>query len=194
MLDNLQKYTIILASNSPRRRELLVRMGIDFKVRPLVGMEETFPKILKGEEIVKHIAKEKAEAYLSVMEAPNELIIAADTLVFLEDEILGKPSNYHEAKAMLEKLSGRTHQVITGVCVMTKEKVEIFSETTHVRFALLSDDEIDYYIKQYLPFDKAGGYGIQEWIGYIAVDQFNGSYFNVMGLPTQTLYKILKTF
>ena len=143
MLDNLQKYTIILASNSPRRRELLVRMGIDFKVRPLVGMEETFPKILKGEEIVKHIAKEKAEAYLSVMEAPNELIIAADTLVFLEDEILGKPSNYHEAKAMLEKLSGRTHQVITGVCVMTKEKVEVFSETTHVRFSLLSDDEID---------------------------------------------------
>lgn len=194
MLDNLQKYNIILASNSPRRRELLVRMGLDFKVRPLVGIDETFPKTLKGEEIVKHIATEKAEAYLSVMESPNELIIAADTLVFLEDEILGKPRDYQEAKAMLEKLSGRTHQVMTGVCVITKEKKEVFAETTHVRFSLLDETEIDYYIKQYLPFDKAGGYGIQEWIGYVGVEQFNGSYFNVMGLPTQSLYKVLKKF
>ncbi len=194
MLDNLQKYNIILASNSPRRRELLVRMGLDFKVRPLVGIDETFPKTLKGEEIVKHIAREKAEAYLSVMESPNELIIAADTLVFLEDEILGKPRDYQEAKVMLEKLSGRTHQVMTGVCVITKEKKEVFAETTHVRFSLLDETEIDYYIKQYLPFDKAGGYGIQEWIGYVGVEQFNGSYFNVMGLPTQSLYKVLKKF
>lgn len=194
MLDNLQKYNIILASNSPRRRELLVRMGLDFKVRPLVGIDETFPKTLKGEEIVKHIAREKAEAYLSVMESPNELIIAADTLIFLEDEILGKPRDYQEAKAMLEKLSGRTHQVMTGVCVITKEKKEVFAETTHVRFSLLDETEIDYYIKQYLPFDKAGGYGIQEWIGYVGVEQFNGSYFNVMGLPTQSLYKVLKKF
>lgn len=194
MLDNLQKYNLVLASNSPRRKELLLRMGLNIKVRPLLGLDESFPPHLQGEEIVKHIAHAKAMAYLALMEQENELIIAADTIVCLENQVLGKPNDEKEAQEMLELLSGRTHQVMTGVVVATKEKKEIFAETTQVKFSLLTDDEIDFYVKQYLPFDKAGGYGIQEWIGLIAVENFHGSYFNVMGLPTQKLYKVLKKF
>lgn len=194
MLDNLQKYNVILASNSPRRKELLSRMGINLKVRPLLGLDESYPPHLKGEEIVKHIALQKALAYLSVIEQENDLIITADTIVSLENQILGKPNNEKEAVEMLELLSGRTHQVMTGVVVATKEKKEVFAETTQVKFSLLTEDEISYYVRQYLPFDKAGGYGIQEWLGFIAVESFNGSFFNVMGLPTQKLYKTLKNF
>lgn len=193
MLDNLQKYNVILASNSPRRRELLQRLGITFKVRPLLGNDEEFPETLRGEEVVKYVAKDKALACRESM-GENELIIAADTIVAIDDQLLGKPGNAREAHEMLELLSGRTHQVMTGVTVMSRQRIETFAVTTHVRFALLDDDEIDYYIANYLPFDKAGGYGIQEWIGAVAVENFNGSYTNVMGLPMQQLYKTLKTF
>ena len=193
MLDNLKNYDIILASNSPRRKELLQRLGLPFKVRTLFGVDESFPENLRGEEIALYIARKKAEAYKSSMSS-NELLITADTIVCLDGVVMGKPYGVENAKTILRQLSGRVHQVITGVTVLTQVKRESFAVTSHVKFANVTEDEIDYYVDNYLPFDKAGAYGIQEWFGLVAVEELRGSYFNVMGLPVQRLYTVLKQF
>lgn len=193
MFENLEKYHIILASNSPRRRELLGGLGISFEVKVLPDIEENYPEGLSVAQIAEYIAKEKADAYRKMM-APNDLIITADTIVVADDEVMGKPVDAVDAQRMLRKLSGKAHQVITGVCLMTTERQCVFSVITDVTFKQLTDEEIDYYIKTYRPFDKAGAYGIQEWIGYVGVTGLNGSYFNVMGLPVQRIYQELAAF
>lgn len=193
MLDNLKKYNIVLASNSPRRKELLQRMGVNFKVRTLFGIDESYPDSLRGEDIVRYISRNKAQAYRSSM-APNELLITADTIVYVEGEVMGKPKTAEQAKEMLHKLSGKSHQVITGVTIVTADRTENFGVTSQVKFAEVTDEEINFYVDNYLPFDKAGAYGIQEWIGIVAVEEIKGSYFNVVGLPVQRLYQKLKTF
>ena len=187
-----QKYHIILASNSPRRRELLKGLGIDFEVRVLPDIEENYPDDLPVSQIAEYIAKEKAEAYREVM-GEEDLIITADTVVIVGDEVMGKPADADDARRMLHQLSNCTHQVITGVCLTTKDVQRRFSVTTDVTFKQLSEQEITHYIENYRPFDKAGAYGIQEWIGYIGVTALNGSYFNVMGLPVQRIYSELLT-
>ena len=193
MFENLEKYHIILASNSPRRRELLGGLGISFEVKVLPDIEENYPEGLSVAQIAEYIAKEKADAYRKMM-APNDLIITADTIVVADDEVMGKPVDADDAQRMLRKLSGKAHQVITGVCLMITDRQRVFSVTTDVTFKQLTDEEIDYYIKTYRPFDKAGAYGIQEWIGYVGVTGLNGSYFNVMGLPVQRIYQELAAF
>ncbi len=193
VLPNLEKYNIVLASNSPRRKELLTRLGLKFKVRTLLGLNESYPDTLAGADIAEYVAAGKAKAYLSTM-GDNDLLIAADTIVCVDGRVLGKPKDNDESKKMLHLLSNRLHQVITGVAVLTKERLETFSVTSHVKFSRLTDREIDYYVDNYLPFDKAGAYGVQEWIGLVAVEEIRGSYFNVMGLPVQRLYSCLKTF
>lgn len=193
MLDNLKKYNIVLASNSPRRKELLQRLGVPFKVRTLFGIDESFPEALRGEDIVRYISRNKAQAYRSSM-APNELLITADTIVYLDGKVMSKPKTAAEAKSMLHLLSGKMHQVITGVTILTAEQTDNFAVTSHVTFAELSNEEIDFYVDNYLPFDKAGAYGIQEWIGLVSVEEIRGSYFNVVGLPVQRLYQRLKKF
>lgn len=193
MLENLNKYEIVLASNSPRRKELLQRMGVNFKVRTLFGIDESYPDSLRGEDIVCYISRNKAKAYQSSM-APNELLITADTIVYVDGEVMGKPKNAEQAKEMLHKLSGKTHQVITGVTIVTAKRTENFGVTSQVKFTNITDEEINFYVDNYLPFDKAGAYGIQEWIGIVAVEDIKGSYFNVVGLPVQRLYQKLKTF
>ena len=193
MLENLNKYEIVLASNSPRRKELLQRMGVNFKVRTLFGIDESYPDSLRGEDIVCYISRNKAKAYQSSM-APNELLITADTIVYVDGEVMGKPKNAEQAKEMLHKLSGKTHQVITGVTIVTAKRTENFGVTSQVKFTNITDEEINFYVDNYLPFDKAGAYGIQEWIGIVAVEEIKGSYFNVVGLPVQRLYHKLKTF
>lgn len=193
MLDNLKKYKIVLASNSPRRKELMQRLGLPFKVRTLYGIDETYPPSLRGEDIVCYISRNKAKAYRSSMGA-DELLITADTIVYQDGEVLGKPRDAENAKQMLHKLSGHTHQVITGVTIQTFDRMDNFAVTSHVKFSELSDEEINYYVDNFLPFDKAGAYGIQEWIGLVAVEELQGSYFNVMGLPIQRLYQYLKNF
>lgn len=191
MLTNLNKYKIILASNSPRRKELLGGLGIEFSVRTLQGIDESYPNDLKGEDIPKYISGQKAKAYKALM-ADEELIITADTIVYVDGEVLGKPKDKDDARRMFHLMSGRKHEVITGVSIVTKDKTIQFATTTHVTFAPLTDEEIDFYIDNYKPFDKAGAYGIQEWIGYIGITGIEGSYFNVVGLPVQRLYTELK--
>ena len=193
MLDNLNNYEIILASGSPRRRELLGGLGLPFIVKCIDGIDESFPENLPAEETALFIAKKKSEAY-KVLADSNHLIITADTVVVCNGLVMGKPCNESEAQEMLSLLSGKTHQVITGVALTTKKKTTAFSVSTKVRFATLDDDEIKYYVDKYKPFDKAGAYGIQEWIGYIGVEYISGSYYNVMGLPIQRLYQELKNF
>ena len=193
MLENLNKYEIVLASNSPRRKELLQRMGVNFKVRTLFGIDESYPDSLRGEDIVCYISRNKAKAYQSSM-APNELLITADTIVYVDGEVMGKPKNAEQAKEMLHKLSGKTHQVITGVTIVTAKRTENFGVTSQVKFTNITDEEINFYVDNYLPFDKAGAYGIQEWVGIVAGEEIKGSYFNVVGLPVQRLYQKLKTF
>lgn len=190
---NLSRYNIILASNSPRRKELLSGLNIPYKIKTLPDIDESYPDNLIGEDIAIYIAKEKANAYLDQLDG-NTLLITADTIVLLDGKVYGKPSDDTDAKQMLRDLSGKTHQVITGVSITTKEKQESFGVSSEVRFAKLEDDEIEYYVSNYKPFDKAGAYGVQEWIGYIAVEYISGSYFNIMGLPIQRLYRELKKF
>ncbi len=238
MLENLKKYKIKLASNSPRRRELLSGLGVDYEVKLLPGIDETYPDTLKGEEIPIYIAREKASAYRPSMQADeliitadtivyidgevlgkpkdeeeacqmlrklsgrshayrpsmqaDELIITADTIVYIDGEVLGKPKDEEEACQMLRKLSGRSHQVITGVCLMTTEFQKSFASVTEVTFDQLSEEDIRFYVEHYRPMDKAGSYGVQEWIGFIGVTGLKGSYFNVMGLPVQRLYQELR--
>lgn len=193
MLDNLNKYKIILASGSPRRRELLEGLGLSFTVKCIDGIDESYPESLPAEETALFIAKKKSEAYKGLTDS-GHLIITADTVVVCNDMVLGKPSNKNEAQKMLNMLSGKTHQVITGVALATKEKTVSFSVSTDVRFTTLDKKEIEYYVDKYRPLDKAGAYGIQEWIGYVGVEYISGSYYNVMGLPIQRLYQELKKF
>lgn len=193
MLDNLRDYKILLASKSPRRRELLQMLRIPFHVITLGGIDESYPDDIATDDIPAYLAEKKGAAYLQNFH-DNELIITADTLVILEDEVLGKPKDYDRAVEMLKKLSGKTHKVITGVSITSKLKRTTFSSITKVKFAELSDDIIDYYVENYLPYDKAGAYGIQEWIGCVAVESIDGSFYNVMGLPVHQLYKELRSF
>jgi septum formation protein len=190
MLDNLKNYHIILASNSPRRRELLGGLGIDYEVRVLSDIDESYPATLPVADIAEFIAAKKADAYRATM-ADNELIITADTVVICGNEVMGKPTDEADACRMLRQLSGRVHHVTTGVCLTISQQQRRFSVTTEVTFKQLSDEEINYYVTRYRPFDKAGAYGIQEWIGYIGCTGLNGSYYNVMGLPVQRIYQEL---
>lgn len=183
-------YKIILASNSPRRRELLGGLGVTFEVRVLPGIDESYPNDMPALKVAGYIAEKKALAYTA---QADELILTADTIVVVGNEILGKPHDAADAKRMLTMLSGRTHQVVTGVCLSTAEKHRAFSVVSDVTFKSLSQEEIDYYVRVFQPFDKAGAYGIQEWIGYIGVTALQGSYFNVMGLPIQRIYEELRT-
>ena len=191
MLENLKKYRVILASNSPRRKELLTGLQLDYEVKVLPGINESYPEQLTGEEIPQYIAREKADAYRKVMSV-HDLIITADTIVYVNGEVLGKPVDAVDAVRMLKKLSGGTHQVITGVCLTTIDFQRTFSSVTEVTFAELSDEEIGFYVEHFRPFDKAGAYGVQEWIGYVGVTGLKGSFYNVMGLPVQRLYQELK--
>lgn len=191
MLDNLKKYKVILASASPRRRELLAGLDVEFEVRALPDVDESFPPELQGGDIPLHISKKKADAYRPVM-AADELVITADTIVWLDGVALGKPVDEADARRMLRNMSGKTHSVFTGVAITTKDSQRCFVAQSDVTFAQLTDDEIDYYIAKYRPMDKAGSYGAQEWIGYIGMSNIVGSYFNVMGLPVQRLYNELK--
>ena len=191
MLDNLKKYKVVLASNSPRRKELLSGLGIDYEVKTLPDIDESFPEGLTEVETATYIARAKADVYRNIMQ-PDELIITADTIVWLDGEVMGKPVDEEDARRMLRALSGKTHQVITGVCLMTIDSQKAFATVTDVTFCHLSEEEIDYYVERYRPMDKAGSYGIQEWIGFVGVESISGSYFNVMGLPIQRLYTELK--
>ncbi|KAA6350006.1 Septum formation protein Maf [termite gut metagenome] len=190
-MPSVGKYKIILASNSPRRQELLTGLGIEYTLKIMPDIDESYPQTLKGEEIPLYIARKKADAYKTIIQ-PDELVITADTIVWLEGEMLGKPNNESEAIQMLGKLSGKTHHVITGVYLTTAGWQRCFSSVTEVTFAMLTQEEIDYYVKNYRPFDKAGSYRVQEWIGFVGVKSISGSYYNVMGLPVQRLYKELK--
>lgn len=186
----LENYKIILGSKSPRRNELLSGLDIIFRVQT-IDVEEKYPDTLRREEIPMYLSKLKANNYPI---KDGELLITADTIVYINNKIFGKPKSTDEAKEMLKALSNNTHEVITGVTITTKQKQETFSSTTKVTFTELSDEEIEYYINTYKPYDKAGSYGIQEWIGYIGISRIEGSYYNVMGLPIQNLYQRLKKY
>ena len=183
-------YHIILASNSPRRKELLGGLGLDYEVRTLPGIDESYPDTLQGEDIPVYISSKKASAYLDSLKN-NELLITADTIVWLDGRVLGKPSDEEEACQMLRDLSGKTHQVITGVTLATTAFQKSFASVSQVTFASLTEEEIRDYVNHYHPMDKAGSYGVQEWIGFIGVERIEGSYFNVMGLPVHRLNREL---
>jgi len=189
----MSKYKIILASNSPRRRELLKGLDVDFTVRVIPGIDESYPVGLSPAEVPCYIARRKAEAYLATL-SNDELLITADTVVILDNEIIEKPVDRADAIGMLRRLSGRKHLVITAVVLTTTNRQKEFSAESTVDFTELRDDEIFYYVDKYKPFDKAGAYGIQEWIGYVAVQGIEGSFYNVMGLPIQRLYREILRF
>lgn len=193
MLSNLDKYKIVLGSNSPRRRELMAGLDLEFEVQVIPGIDETYPTDLPAEDVPVYIAAKKSEAYKATM-GDNELLITADTIVWTFKKIMGKPVDREDAINMLQALSGHVHEVITGVCLTTKEKTVSFSVSSAVCFAELTEEDILYYVDKYHPFDKAGSYGIQEWIGYVGVEAINGSFYNVMGLPVRRLYEELKKF
>jgi septum formation protein len=190
MFSFLQSYRIILGSQSPRRQELLQGLNIPFEVK-VIDVEETYPRGLVGVAIPMYLAEKKAKAFESEMDE-HTMLITADTIVWLEGIVYGKPVDKNDAAKMLRSLSGKTHQVITGVCISTLRKKKTFHVISEVRFGKLTQEEIEYYLHNYEPYDKAGSYGVQEWIGYIGVEHIEGSYFNVMGLPVQRLYNELK--
>ena len=185
------KNRLVLASNSPRRKELLRGLGIDFEVRLIRDIDESYPAALPVSDVAVYISKAKADAYLDTM-AENEVVLTADTVVVCDGQILGKPQDAEDARRMLGLLSGKSHEVITGVTLSTLQWQRSFAVTTVVWFKELTADEISFYVDSYRPFDKAGAYGIQEWIGYVGVQRIEGSYFNVMGLPVQRIYEELK--
>lgn len=183
-------HRLILGSKSPRRQELIQGLGLQYEVRTL-DTDESYPKSLKPQQIASFLAEIKAKALLDTLK-PNELLLTSDTVVITDYEVLGKPENQEQAKQMIGKLSGKTHQVITGVHLATLEQSYTFDVLTEVTFLPLASWEIDYYVEKYIPLDKAGAYGIQEWIGYIGIEKMHGSYYNVMGLPTAELWKVMK--
>jgi len=191
-IENLQSYEIILASKSPRRQKLLRDLGLKFSVQSL-DVPENFPDGLGMTEISVYLAELKAEAFRPKLKN-NQLVITADTIVWLDGQVLNKPTDYADAFRMLKNLSGKKHQVVTGVCLLTANKKVSFFATTDVWFKALSNEEIQFYLDNFQPYDKAGAYGIQEWIGYIGIHRIEGSFFNVMGLPVQSLYEHLKNF
>lgn len=193
ILKNLQNHEILLASASPRRRELLGQIGVTFSVAPTIEVDESYPQEIPSDDIAQYISKKKADAYKHFL-SDNQLIITADTVVINNGKVLGKPANEEDAFKMISSLSGHIHKVVTGVTITSKTKQVSFSASTDVEFATLCDDEINYYIERYKPMDKAGAYGIQEWIGCIGIRNINGSYYNVMGLPLHRLYNELKRF
>lgn len=193
LAEKLTNYNIILASASPRRQYLLRKLGLQFEVKPQ-HIQESYPNNFKGKDIAVYLAELKANAYPKGELKNNTLVITADTVVWHNGANLGKPANYTEAFGMLKRLSGEKHQVITGVCLKSINKLTSFYATTNVYLKELSDEVIDYYLKQYKPYDKAGAYGIQEWIGYAGIDFIEGSYYNVVGLPVEKLFDKLMEF
>ena len=193
MLDNLKKYNIVLASKSPRRQELLKGIGVEFAILTK-EVDESYPSRLPSIDVAPFLSLKKAKAFEDAELPENYMVITADTVVIVENEILGKPKDHDDAVRMMNLLSGKVHKVVTGVTVHTKEKTKTFSVTSKVTFETLDNQEVNYYIDNFKPYDKAGAYGVQEWIGYIGVSNVEGSYYNVMGLPTQKLYKVLKDF
>lgn len=193
MLENIRKYNILLGSHSPRRRELLAQLRVPFSVVTMGGIKETYPEDLPPEEIPQYLANKKADAYLESLNK-DDMLITADTVVILGDKVLGKPSDRDNAVEMLLELSDRTHKVVSGVCITTAERRVCFSTITEVKFGHITEKEATYYVENFLPLDKAGAYGIQEWIGCVAVESINGSFYNVMGLPVHQLYKELQSF
>ena len=191
MLDNIKDYKVILASASPRRHELLKGLDVEFSIKRLPDVEETFPAELQAGDVPLFLSKKKADAYRPIMN-DDELVITADTIVWLDGKVLGKPADVDEARRMLHNMSGKRHAVFTGVTITTKSEQRSFVAQSNVTFAVLADEEVEYYIEKYKPMDKAGAYGAQEWIGYIGMENIEGSYFNVMGLPVQRLYCELK--
>lgn len=190
-LDNLSGRRIFLASHSPRRRELLGMLGIEFETADSIEIDETYPAAMPPEEVAPYLSQKKGKAYRALIDK-DTIIITADTVVIAKGKILGKPMSENDARTMLHTLSGCSHTVITGVTVTTAETSVTFSASTDVEFATLSDSEINYYVERYRPLDKAGAYGIQEWIGAIGIKGITGSYYNVMGLPVHRLYTTLR--
>lgn len=188
-----ERYRLILASNSPRRKALLAGIDLPFEVHTLPDIDESFPEEIPHESVAEFLACKKAAAYASQLKE-DALLITADTVVLLHRKVIGKPRDKEEAVRMLQELSGETHRVITGVCLTTRRRQKSFSAVSNVTFGALSDEEIAYYVEKYAPLDKAGGYGVQEWIGYVAVKHIEGSYYNIMGLPIYQLYRELKIF
>jgi len=190
MIENIEKYNLILASGSPRRQQFLMDLDIPFSVQ-LKSIDEHFPTTLKAEEIAEYLAKAKADAFTELQ--PSDVLITADTIVWHKGRALNKPENREEAYRMIHALQDDRHDVISAFCIKTNTTQVVKSETTKVYFSALTDDEIWYYIDTYQPFDKAGAYGIQEWIGQVGISKIEGSYYNVMGLPTQLFYNTLKS-
>jgi septum formation protein len=193
LINQLKKYNIILASQSPRRHYLLKEAGINFEVRVKNNIDEVYPAHFKGKEIARYLAEHKADHYADEIDV-NTILITADTIVWLENSVLGKPRDYEDAYSILSKISGQKHEVITGVCLKSIHKTKTFTVTSNVYFKKLSHQEITYYLDNFEPYDKAGAYGIQEWIGFIGIEKIEGCYFNVMGLPIQRLYVELENF
>lgn len=189
---------IILASNSPRRKELLGGLDVEFRTWVIPNIDESYPTDLPADETAEYIAEKKAKPYFTDDYidgvGDDDIVLTADTVVILEGEVMGKPTDEDDAKKMLRKLAGKTHHVVTGVCLTSKTKQRHFSVRTNVTFANLTDAQIVYYVVKYRPLDKAGAYGVQEWIGYVGVTRLEGSYFNVMGLPVQRIYEELCSF
>lgn len=190
--EKLKKYNIILASGSPRRQQFFKDLDLDFEIR-LKEVEEIYSEDLKAEEITNYLAELKANVFLGEL-SDNDILVTSDTIVWHENKALGKPKDYADAFKMLQSLSGKTHEVITSVCIRTNTKTDTFYEVTKVTFNPLPDEAITYYLDNYKPFDKAGSYGIQEWIGLVAIARIDGSYANVVGLPVDKVYQHLLTF
>jgi len=193
MHTRLHDFRFVLASESPRRQYLLKDLGLDFEVIP-ANVDESYPEGLTSEQIALHLAELKSNAFQPSFFTPSTIVITADTIVSIGNEILGKPADPGDAFRMLTKLSGKRHDVITAVCLRSAEKQRLFHVKSSVYFKKLTPEEISYYIENFRPFDKAGSYGVQEWIGYIGISRIEGSYFNVMGLPVKELYEELLAF
>lgn len=194
-IDKLMKeypYQLILGSGSPRRQELLKSLGFNFSLKP-INADESFPENLKAQEIPLYLAEKKANAFPDKLKE-NELLITADTIVWCEGQVLNKPANFEEGKKMLGSLSGKMHEVFTAVCLKSANKQLSFYDASKVYFKNLTIEEIEFYLTNFSPYDKAGGYGVQDWIGYIGIEKIEGSFYNVMGLPVKQLYEKLKKF
>lgn len=191
LINIIKNKEIILASNSPRRKQFFEKLEIPFTVQPS-DAEEHFPSHLRKEEIALYIARAKADLFKDIL--PHQIIITCDTIVWNESKALGKPENFDEAFRMIQSLSGKTHEVVSAVCIKSRDKEKLFYDTTQVTFRKLTEEEITHYINRYKPYDKAGAYGIQEWIGLIGITNIEGSYTNVVGLPTEKLYQELLLF